>query len=349
MTEGKTEFLRNIWYYALPSNSLKPGAMIAKVLLGEPILLARSRKGEVFALRNICPHRAVPLTEGRFDGQEIECCYHGWRFDQTGRCMAIPSLVEGDPLDLNRFQVKHYPVHEAQGNIWIYMASADKAHFKQPDLEVPVIPNFGEKSPQLLLTFRFPCYVDHAVIGLMDPAHAPYVHRAWWWRGQSLFDESRVFDPSPYGFTMRRHKIPHAGRGYFLIGGVPETEIIFRLPGIRIENVTTDRHTVCNLTTVTPISATETEVTTMLYWTMPWIGWIKPLIIPFARAFINQDRAVVAKQQVGLQYDPTLLLIRDADTQARWYYQLKAEFVRSMTESRPFVNPVKEQVLRWRG
>ena len=28
----------------------------------------------------------------------------------------------------------------------------------------------------------FPCGIDHAVIGLMDPAHAPYVHDHWWWK-----------------------------------------------------------------------------------------------------------------------------------------------------------------------
>jgi hypothetical protein len=43
------------------------------------------------------------------------------------------------------------------------------------------------------------------------------------------------------------------------------------------------------------------------------------------------------------------MLIKDADTQARWYYQLKAEFARAMSENRPFQNPVKSQVIRWRS
>lgn len=343
-------FLRNLWYYALPGGLLKPGAMIAKTLLGEPILFARSREGEVFALRNICPHRAVPLTYGRFDGCEVECCYHGWRFDKTGRCTAIPSLVEGDTLDLKAFQVKHYPVREVQGNIWIYMA-AEKNTAPPPESEIPVVPHFGNKSYQMFVTLPFPCHLDHAVIGLMDPAHSSYVHRAWWWKsGRVLFEEVKTFDPSPYGFTMRRHQIPNVALGYRLVGGsTPETEIAFRLPGVRIEHVSTARHHVCNLTAVTPISETETEVTTLLYWTMPWVSAMKPLIKPFVRTFLDQDRQVVIKQQEGLKYDPTLLLIKDADTQARWYYQLKAEFTRATAEGRLFTNPVKEQVLRWRS
>jgi hypothetical protein len=58
---------------------------------------------------------------------------------------------------------------------------------------------------------------------------------------------------------------------------------------------------------------------------------------------------MVVKQQIGLKYDPPLMLIRDADTQAKWYYQLKSEFTKSSLENSEFVNPVKSQVLRWRS
>jgi len=350
VTENKNFFLRNIWYYALPGGKLKPGAMVAKTLLGEPVLLARCRNGQVFALGDICPHRAVPLTCGRFDGQEVECCYHGWRFDPTGRCTAIPSLVEGQDLNLSRFRVKQYPVREVQGNIWIYMAASDKADANPPDIDIPVVPYFGEQPYQLVETVRFPCFLDHAVVGLMDPAHGPFVHGAWWWRSRgTLFEKAKAFDPSPYGFTMRRHKLLKRSHAYRLLGGVPEVEISFHLPSVRIEVISTGYHTVCNLTAVTPISETETEVNSGFYWTLPWLTVMKPLVRPFVRAFLNQDGALVTKQQLGLKHNPTLLLIQDADTQARWYYQLKAEFARAMLEGRPFVNPIKEQVLRWRS
>ncbi len=348
VTENKNFFLRNIWYYALPGSRLKPGAMIAKTLLAEPVLLARSISGKVFALRDICPHRAVPLTCGRFDGHEIECGYHGWRFDHTGRCTAIPSLVEGQDLDFSRFCVKQYLVREVQGNIWIYMAADDKVVPPSPEMDIPEIPYFGSQSYKLVQTALFPCFIDHAVVGLMDPTHSPYVHRAWWWReNPKLVEEVKPFDPSPYGFTMRRHQIVNVPRVYGILGGVPETEIVFHLPSIRIERLSTERYTVCNLTAVTPLTETETEVTTTLYWDAPWLTAIKPIIQPLARAFLNQDRDVVVKQQLGLKHNPTLLLIKDADTQARWYYQLKAEFARATAEGRPFVNPVKETVLRW--
>ncbi|MBP0020082.1 MAG: aromatic ring-hydroxylating dioxygenase subunit alpha [Cyanobacteria bacterium SBLK] len=346
----KNFFLRNIWYYGLPGTRLKRGKILAKTLLGEPILFGRRQDGRVFALRDICPHRAIPLSCGRFDGTEVECCYHGWRFDGEGNCTAIPALVEGQTLDLKRFGVQSYPVKEVQGNIWIYIP--DATHPQEPNVDVPRVAEFGDRPYQFLMTINFPCFVDHAVVGLMDPAHSPFVHRAWWWRTEGNFQEqARLFIPSLYGFTMARHKIDIVTPMYrFLAGGrVPETEISFRLPGVRIEELRSGNAIITNLTAVTPLTERETEVNFVAYWTMPWLTPLVPLLRPFAKAFLNQDRRVVIQQQAGLQYDPPLMLINDADTQAKWYYQAKHEFFRAVVEGRQFENPVKERVLRWRG
>ena len=126
-------------------------------------------------------------------------------------------------------------------------------------------------------------------------------------------------------------------------------EISFQLPGVRIEQIITNQNRVCNLTVITPLSETETEVTTLFYTTIGWFKPLVPVLMPFISTFLGQDRDMVVKQQIGLQYDPPLMLIKDADTQAKWYYQLRSEFVKSIAQGREFVNPVKSQVLRWRS
>ena len=341
-------FLRNIWYHAMPSRDLKPGKMMAKTLLNEPILLGRTKAGKAFAIRDICPHRAVPLSTGWFNGDDVQCCYHGWRFDGQGRCIAIPSLMEDQQMDLSRFNVQAYDVQEVQGNLWVYIPDTDQKQSCSPPFAIPRIPGFPDDAqPQVTYTMRFPCFVDHAIVGLMDPAHSPYVHRSWWWRGAKLNPEIKWFDPSPYGFTMRRHKMANMGRGYWLIGGVPENEIVFYLPGIRTEETTTAKHRAVNLTTVTPLTDDQTDVTFQFYWDIPW-GWLlKPILHAMIHNFLGQDRDVVIKQQVGLQHESVLRLIKDSDVMARWYYQLKAEYRRSQAEKREFVSPVKTQQLRW--
>ena len=349
MQANDNTFLRNVWYYALPSHRLKPGQMMARTYLGQPVLLARTCSGKVFALHDICPHRAIPLSCGWFDGQEVQCCYQGWRFNSTGRCTEIPSLMADQEMELSRFDVPHYPVQEIQGNIWVYIPESDTSQAKPPQFDIPRIPGFADQPPNLVETIRFPCFIDYAVVGLMGPAHSPYVHRAWWWRSGDLHDEIKWFDPSAYGFTMRRHKMADMGRIYWLLGGAPEAEIRFHLPSIRIEENATARHRVCNLTAVTPISETETDVTFAFYWTLPW-GWmLKPIMRYLVRAFLGQDREVVGQQQIGLKHNPILRFIKDSDTPARWYYQLKREYAQAMAEEREFVNPVKSELLRWRA
>ncbi len=57
----------------------------------------------------------------------------------------------------------------------------------------------------------------------------------------------------------------------------------------------------------------------------------------------------MTKQQEGLRHQPTLMLLGDADQQARWYHRLKSEYRLARAGHRPFVNPVKDRVLRWRS
>lgn len=344
MSDQTAFFLKDLWYYALPGGRLRPGAMMARRLLGEPVLLGRAADGSVFALRDICPHRGIPLSHGRFDGAEVECCYHGWRFDTAGGCTAIPSLTDEQDFDLARIKVRRYPCREVQGNIWVWMGAGE------PDQEIPELPGVGPGAYRLVETMTFTCHVDHAVVGLMDPAHGPYVHRSWWWRTKrSMHEKAKPFGPSTLGFTMRRHRPSSNSRAYLLVGGVPETEIAFRLPGVRIEHVSTGRHHLVGLTAVTPVDEQRTEITQAFYWTMPWLSVARPVLRRFVRAFLNQDRRVVEMQQEGLRHNPSLMLIRDADVQARWYYQLKNEFTRAAAEGRPFKNPVPEKTLRWRS
>lgn len=337
--------LRDMWYYAIPGDLLKPGKMQRKVLLGEPVVLGRTSDGSVFALRDICPHRGIPLSDGSFDGEEIACCYHGWRFDRQGRCTAIPSLLPDQSFDLGRIAVASYPAREVQGNIWLFFGS-------DPSLapEVPVLPGVGARGPDLYESVLLPCAIDHAVVGLMDPAHGPFVHRSWWWRKEgSIHEKSKAFAASPFGFTMLRHTPSRNSNAYRLLGGTPETEIIFRLPGIRIEHITAGGHVVVNLTAVTPLSTGEAQINHAIYWNVKLLSALKPLLRPYVRAFLNQDRTIMVRQREGLKYDPPLALIDDADTQARWYYRLKTEYARATSERRPFVNPVKDRILRWRS
>jgi len=121
---GEPQFLRDLWYMAALSSAVKPGALRRQILLGEPVLIGRTRAGEAFALRDICPHRGVPLSAGKMTAENtVECPYHGWRFRTDGVCSAIPSLVEGQDIEPGRIKVRVYPLREQDGLLWVYMAA----------------------------------------------------------------------------------------------------------------------------------------------------------------------------------------------------------------------------------
>ena len=79
------------------------------------------------------------------------------------------------------------------------------------------------------------------------------------------------------------------------------------------------------------------------------MGVFKPLLSLLTRKFLAQDRDVVIQQQEGLAYNPSLMLIDDADTQAKWYFRIKYEYQKAIAENRPFKNPIEPKNLRWRS
>ena len=343
----ESEILRDLWYMAVPGQQLKRGQMLGKILLGQSLVLGRDANGDVFALRDICPHRGIPLSHGQFDGREIECCYHGWRFNCAGGCTHIPSLLPTQKFDLDRVFVTRYPCREIQGNVWVFFPE-DERHVPDPLPEIPVVPGVEACHYRLVERALFPCSIDHAVVGLMDPAHGPFVHRSWWWRSRrSMHQKSKAFAPSHLGFTMVRHKPSSNSKAYKLLGGEVSTEIRFELPSTRIESIVAGQHHICGLTTLTPLADKQVELHQVFYWTIPWLTIFRPLMRPFVRTFIEQDRDVVDKQQQGLNEDPQLMLINDADRPARWYHQLKKEFQQAQAGQRAFVNPVPETILHW--
>ena len=114
-------FLKDCWWFAALSQDLKTGALQRYVLLGEPVLLGRDLDGKVYGIRDICPHRAAPLSAGQMlrdpkdGGCVVQCPYHGWTFDTDGTCTSVPSLTSDQTMDVSKVRVRNYAVREQQG------------------------------------------------------------------------------------------------------------------------------------------------------------------------------------------------------------------------------------------
>jgi 3-phenylpropionate/trans-cinnamate dioxygenase ferredoxin subunit len=68
---------------------------------GEPVCLIRTG-GEIYAMRDVCSHAEVPLSEGEVYDHTVECWLHGSCFDvRTGRPTGPPA---SEPVPV--YQVK---------------------------------------------------------------------------------------------------------------------------------------------------------------------------------------------------------------------------------------------------
>lgn len=355
MSVARTPFLKDLWYFLATSEEVKRGRHFRREILGEPVLVARGADGQAFALRDICPHRAVPLSAGRqveTDGRvTVECPYHGWRFDREGVCRLMPSLVEGQPYDPTKVRVRRYPVHEANGMIFAYVA-ADPRRDEPPILPPP---EFGPlpSRPKFVVERTFAAHMDDAVVGLMDPAHVPFVHTQWWWRPPSvgLRLKEKRFEPRERGWAIARHAPSGNSLAYrALFGGKVTTEIVFKIPGYRWEVVENEKVRLVTLTCLTPENDLSTRITQLTYWSnAPFFDLMIPILIPSAREFLDQDGRMVDLQNEGLRYTQSMLWIDDIDVQAKWYHRLKREWVACREEARPFANPLEPAILRWRS
>jgi phenylpropionate dioxygenase-like ring-hydroxylating dioxygenase large terminal subunit len=342
------DFVKDIWYFAGLLSDIKVGGTLALSLAGEPIVLAREGDN-VFALRDICPHRAVPLSAGCVKSGTVECPYHGWRFGLSdGKCKEIPALPKDSDMAVDRIGVRTYPIQQAGPLIWIYLRS-DPKDTHPPSISPPEI-NLPRARATLDDDVELACHIDHAVIGLMDPAHGPYVHRQWWWRSEkSIHEKAKAFEPRERGFAMIAHTPSSNSFAYKLLGGKPVTEITFRLPSVRTEEIKIGKRTVLSFTALTPIDENRTAIRQLFFTDHPTFKILSPFLGGFARAFLRQDADMVDLQQEGLKHNPRVMLVEDADTQAKWYYALKKAWAKSHADGADFINPVKARILRWRS
>jgi phenylpropionate dioxygenase-like ring-hydroxylating dioxygenase large terminal subunit len=355
--------LFGFWYRALPRDRVQRRRLVKAMLLETPLVIGRDAQGCAFALRDTCPHRGMPLSCGNFDGQLVECSYHGWKFEaHTGQCREIPSLTSDQNLNVERIYAGSFACQEQDDYIWVFVpepapAGAGTTKRAGPPTDAPRVPTFSDQYKLAYLTADMPVSVDHGIIGLMDPAHGPFVHQAWWWRTRhSIHEKQKAFEPIPYGFRMSAHTPSSNSAPYKLLRLYADadsitTTIDFVLPNLRLETIRAGKYWFSSLTTVTPITRNHCRIDVVAAWNIfRWLP-LGPELLKYVFAkFVEQDRQTMEKQAEGLKHNPHLMLIDDADRPAKWYFQLKQAYLESRRTGSEFRHPIPGPVtLKWRS
>jgi len=163
-------FVRNAWYVACWSADLG-AAPLARTILDEPIVLYRAGDGRAAALEDRCCHRALPLSLGRVEGDNLRCGYHGLLFDTDGRCVEVPGQSTVPPGAI----VRAFPTVERWGAVWLWPGDAAKAD----PAAVPNVfwlddPGWTPAPGYLRVAADYRLLVDN----LLDLTHVSYLHRS---------------------------------------------------------------------------------------------------------------------------------------------------------------------------
>lgn len=184
--------VRKQWYAIALSNEIpkaKPGQVGAAAsgpmstsLLGDPLVLWRDLSGNAYCAADKCPHRSAPLSLGKVNGDtgHMECIYHGWQIDGSGKVVEIPAILEDKSIPSNA-KVQVYPLYEQDGVVYVWPGSAEEASEgeKPPrDLTDSGVPLADPSSGFVLSAVCLDLPIDHALMveNLLDPAHVPFTH-----------------------------------------------------------------------------------------------------------------------------------------------------------------------------
>mmetsp|Transcript_15433 Transcript_15433/g.43181 ORF Transcript_15433/g.43181 Transcript_15433/m.43181 type:complete len:602 (-) Transcript_15433:300-2105(-) len=177
------------WYPIQVAANLDPSRPHHAQLLGSDLVLWRDGKGEWKCFEDICPHRMVPLSEGRVEANgELMCAYHAWTFDSSGTCTNIPQaetpVTEWKEKQRAPCNATAYPTKEAAGLIWVWpqtgAAAAEEAEntpmrgFQELWDDVAVADG---KVVHTAWSLRdLPYGWDYFIENVVDPAHVPVSH-----------------------------------------------------------------------------------------------------------------------------------------------------------------------------
>ena len=166
---------REYWYPALPAKDVKKDAPSLLRMLGTDVIFFKDKQGDVQALLDWCPHRAVYLSMGRcyFEGF-VTCPYHGATFDGDGNCVAF--LTEGPESKMvgaPGMKARKFPTVTLKGMVFVWMGDGEPV---SPEEDIP--PEMFEDNNICRPSFcMFDCNWVLVLENTMDAHNAFMVHR----------------------------------------------------------------------------------------------------------------------------------------------------------------------------
>lgn len=130
MADKDTPLIYNEWYVAGFKEEIGRN-LLARTFLNKRVVMYRTLEGQPVALEDRCAHRSFPLSKSHLEGNEIICGYHGFKYNNVGNLVDIPSQKKCP----HGIGIQTYKLVDKGQLVWIWLGNqilADEE--KIPDL-----------------------------------------------------------------------------------------------------------------------------------------------------------------------------------------------------------------------
>jgi phenylpropionate dioxygenase-like ring-hydroxylating dioxygenase large terminal subunit len=166
----------NQWYVILESKELKKNKPLRVIRFNERLSLWRDENNDVCCISDKCCHRGVSLSCGRIVNGKLECPFHGFLYDKSGKVKVIPANGKNRPVPEN-MKVPAYETFEGYGFIWLWWGEKDK--ISEEPFFFKELNDFSYSS----LKDHWNVHYSRAIENQLDVVHLPFVHRTTIGRG----------------------------------------------------------------------------------------------------------------------------------------------------------------------
>ena len=110
-----SRFLKSAWTFAGVKRELKENDDFLTLTVGTKSVVVQNFDGELRAFHNVCSHRFATIQNEPCGNRRLQCPYHGWIYDESGKPYAIPKRPKfpemNDDLQcamrLEQFDIEH--------------------------------------------------------------------------------------------------------------------------------------------------------------------------------------------------------------------------------------------------
>lgn len=287
--------IKNQWYAVLESKELKKNKPIGVTRFSEKLVFWRDANEQISCIYDQCCHRGASLSNGKIINNHIECPFHGFQYDSSGKVNIIPANGKKKAVPDN-YIVNSYLAKEAYGFIWVWYG--DK---KENIHEIPFFEELKQGYSHVGFCENWGVHYTRAIENQLDVVHLPFVHNTTIGRGNKILVNGPVVKWKDNLMTFYVKNEEDNGQEPQKPGDIEDFEKLFSLQ-LLMPNLWQNRISdkIRIVAAFAPIDEENTRIYLRFYQNFAKIPVLKQVVNilsnMFNRKILHQDRYVVITQ-----------------------------------------------------